>query len=190
MTETRPIQGPAGLFRYCPRCGSEGPRIQANRSLRCGRCGFLFFFNSGAAGAAFVFHRGRLILCVRAKDPGKGMLDAPGGFVEFGESVEEGLRREILEELHIEVSDFRYLASASNDYCYAGVPYKTTDLFFVCEAKSLDGIRPADDVADYVLMAPGEVDPARLAFESTRTAFAALLDWMKKIGDSSEGNPL
>lgn len=175
-TESAPIcpAGPAGVFRHCPSCGAPAPRIEGGRSLRCGSCGLLFFFNSAAAAAAFILHQGRLVLCVRAKEPAKGMLDLPGGFVEFDESVEDGLRREIFEELHIEVADFRYLASASNDYLYAGVPYKTTDLFFVCEAPDIGGIRAADDVADYALIAPEALDPARLAFNSGRVALAAL----------------
>jgi ADP-ribose pyrophosphatase YjhB (NUDIX family) len=108
------------------------------------------------------------------------MLDLPGGFVEFDETVEDGLRREIREELNLEVTDFRYLASASNDYCYAGVPYKTTDLFFVCETQDLTEILPGDDVADYVLTDPRDVDPASLAFGSTRAAFALLLERLEQ----------
>ncbi|MGZ8217215.1 NUDIX hydrolase [Methylomagnum sp.] len=168
------LDGPARVFRHCPGCGASAPRIEDSRSLRCGRCGFLFFFNSAAAAAAFILHRGQLVLCVRAKEPAKGMLDLPGGFVEFDETVEDGLRREIHEELHIEVSEFRYLASASNTYLYAGVTYKTTDLFFVCEAADISGIQAGDDVGDYVLIAPDALEPARLAFNSGRVALAAL----------------
>lgn len=147
------------------------------RELRCSHCGFLFFFNSAAAAGAFVFHRGKLVLCVRARDPARGMLALPGGFIDFDESVEEGLKREIHEELHLETTHFRYLASAPNDYLYAGVPYKTTDLFFVCEAPDLGTIEAADEVLEYVLIAPEALDPARLAFPSLRAAFAALLAW-------------
>lgn len=169
------LLSPATSFRYCPRCGAAGPGIEGVRKLSCGACGFQFFFNCAAAAGAFVFHRGRLILCVRAKPPGQGMLDVPGGFIDFGESVEEGLRREIREELNLEAGQFRYLLSAPNDYAYAGVDYKTTDIFFACEAPDIGGIRAADDVADYVLVAPAELDPGRFAFSSTQRAFAALL---------------
>jgi len=177
-----PIPEPSKLaesFRYCPRCGRSHPDIRNERSLRCPHCGFLFFFNNAAASGAFVFHDGRLVLCVRAKNPGKGMLDVPGGFVEFDETVEDGLRREIHEELNIQVSALHYLTNAPNDYVYAGVPYQTTDLFFVCEADSLAGLKAADDVADTVLMHPAEVDPSAFAFVSTRRAFGALKDWLE-----------
>lgn len=183
LQENSSHPGPASRFRYCPNCAAAGPGIERGRELRCRACGFVYFFNSAAAAGAFIYHRGRLILGVRGKEPAKGMLDAPGGFIEFGETVEDGLRREIFEELHIEVVDFRYLYSAPNDYSYAGVPYKTTDLFFVCEAPDIGGIRAADDVADYVLIEPGQLDPERLAFVSTRRAFAALL------ADAEQGRP-
>lgn len=180
MIQNPSCPGPASQFRYCPRCAAEGPRIERGRSLRCGACGFLFFFNSATAAGAFVYHRGELVLCVRGKEPAKGMLDVPGGFIEFDETVEDGLRREIYEELHIEVSDFRYLLSAPNNYTYAEVPYKTTDMFFVCEASRIEGIRAADDVADYVLVDPDTLDPERLAFVSTQRAFLALRNEIRK----------
>jgi len=88
-----------------------------------------FLFNVAAAAGAFIIRDRQLVLCVRGKDPGIGQLDVPGGFIEFDESLEEGLRREILEELGIEVGELSYLASAPNDYRFAGVPYKTSDVF-------------------------------------------------------------
>lgn len=173
-------QGPARAFRFCPRCGVAEPRIErGGRVLRCEHCGFLFFFNSATAAGAFVFHQGQLILCIRAKDPGQGMWDLPGGFIEFGETVEDGLRREIQEELNIATSDYRYLMSAPNDYLYAGVPYKTTDLFYICRAADVRGLKAADDVADYCLIAPAELDPGRLAFASARVAAGALQEWLR-----------
>lgn len=167
-------QALAVAFKYCPHCGEPSPPISPQRCLLCQACGFTFYFNSAAASGAFVFHAGQLVLCVRGRDPGQGMLDVPGGFVDAGERVEDGLRREIREELGIDVGDLHYLASQPNDYRYAGVPYKTTDLFFVCEAASIAGIRAADDVGDFVLLRPEQVDPAAFAFDSTRQAFACL----------------
>jgi ADP-ribose pyrophosphatase YjhB (NUDIX family) len=117
---------------------------------------------------------------VRAHEPGKGLLDVPGGFIEFDESVEEGLRREIAEELSIEVSGLRYLTSAPNDYRYAGIPYKTADMFFVCEALNGERLRAADDVAEVVLVDPLQVNQDQFAFASTRRAFDALLKMLKK----------
>ena len=172
-------------FRFCPRCGKPGPEILRNRELRCGVCGLRFFFNTAAAAGAFVFVGGDVLLCVRSHDPGKGLLDVPGGFIEYDESIEEGLRLEIAEELSIEVTDFRYLTSAPNDYCYAGIPYKTADMFFVCEAVNPENLRPADDVAEILRVNLTAVELDRFAFASTRRAFAALLDFRVKAAGSS-----
>jgi hypothetical protein len=96
--------------------------------------------------------------------------------------VEDGLRREIAEELSIEVSELRYLMSAPNDYRYAGIPYKTADLFFVCESLDRERLQAADDVAEVVLVDPLQVNPDQFAFASTRRAFDALLEMLKKKG--------
>ncbi len=180
---TLSMEDPEGLrqaFRFCPRCSTPGPRIKQDRELHCPHCGLRFFFNTAAAAGAFVFVGDQLLLCVRAHEPGKGLLDVPGGFIEFDESVEEGLRREIAEELSIEVSGLRYFTSAPNDYRYAGIPYKTADLFFVCEALNGERLRAADDVAEVVLVDPLQVKQDQFAFASTRNAFDALLKMLKK----------
>jgi len=45
----------------------------------------------------------QVLLAKRAQEPGKGIWTLPGGMVELGESLEEALRREILEELSMEI---------------------------------------------------------------------------------------
>ncbi len=180
---TEPVKEPQGLrqtFRYCPCCASPEPSIEGNRQLRCSHCGLRFFFNTATAAGAFVFVNDQLLLCVRADEPGKGLWDVPGGFIEFDESVEDGLRREIAEELSVEVSDLRYLMSAPNDYHYAGIPYKTADMFFVCELVDREKLRAADDVAEAVLVDPYQLNPDQFAFASTRRAFEVLLETLKK----------
>lgn len=52
------------------------------------------------------------------------------GFIEFDESVEEVLRREIRKELGVEIQDLR-ISQFPDDYLYAEIPHKTADLFFV-----------------------------------------------------------
>lgn len=55
-------------------------------------------------GVAAVVRRGDQVLLVRrGREPAKGAWALPGGLLELGESVEEGLRRELREECGIEV---------------------------------------------------------------------------------------
>jgi len=172
----------ASNFRHCPRCATPDPVITGGREINCPACGWRFFFNTAAAAGAFILHRQQVLLCVRAHDPGQGLLDVPGGFIEFDESIEAGLAREIAEELNIAVAEFRYLISAPNDYPYAGVPYKTADMFFVAEAESLATLRSADDVAEIRLLRPSAVPLDEFAFASTRRAFQALLAHLESAG--------
>jgi ADP-ribose pyrophosphatase YjhB (NUDIX family) len=167
---------PFAQFVHCPRCGKAALSRLGERAVHCAACGFQYYFNSATAVGALLFHQGRLVLGVRGEDPHKGMLDFPGGFVEFDESAEEALRREVREELNITIANPTYLVSAPNDYLYAGILYKTTDVFFVCETGDISTLQAGDDVAAYQLADPATLDPLSLAFPSSRLALKRLLE--------------
>lgn len=175
MTPPDAVPHPLQAFRFCSQCGREGLEIRQTRSIYCPGCGFRYFINCAAAVSGFVFYGRQLILTVRAEDPQQGYLDLPGGFVEFDESADDALRREIMEELGLAVTDLTYLASAPNSYLYAGVLYKTTDIFYVCRTADISAIHAQDDVAGYRLIDPHALDPDALAFASARRVYAELL---------------
>ncbi|MCC7196575.1 NUDIX hydrolase [Candidatus Peregrinibacteria bacterium] len=50
-----------------------------------------------------------VLLVVRGGDPFKGMYALPGGFMEWGESCEEGARRELKEETGLEVEALEFV---------------------------------------------------------------------------------
>lgn len=52
---------------------------------------------------AVVVDQGRVLLVQRGREPSKGKWSLPGGMLELGESLEEGLRREVAEETGLEV---------------------------------------------------------------------------------------
>jgi ADP-ribose pyrophosphatase YjhB (NUDIX family) len=171
-----------GDFDFCPRCGASRDHGEENR-FRCSRCGTVLFFNPASAVAAFLAgERGRVLFVRRARDPGKGLLGLPGGFVDFGESAEEALRREVREEVGVELASIRYLGSCPNTYDYLSIRYRTTDLFFVSEGADLSCARPLDDVASLVWRDPKDVDPAELAFDSMRWALARFLTSSRRNG--------
>lgn len=165
---------PVDMFRFCPRCGSPRPSANAGRTpLECPACGLVFHFNPTVAAAALLFDvDGRLLLIRRAKDPAAGKLGAPGGFIDFGESAEEGLRREVREEVGIEIEQVRFLESFPNVYPYREVTYPVVDLYFTATTATPDAARPLDGVAGIEWRRPTDVRDDEIAFPSMRRAIA------------------
>ena len=90
---------PLEVFRFCPKCGSQDFEIHNALSRHCAQCGFTFYQNPRASTAAFILNdKDELLVATRGKEPAKGTLDLPGGFVDNDENAEEGMVREILEE--------------------------------------------------------------------------------------------
>ncbi|GBC60220.1 DNA mismatch repair protein MutT [Desulfonema ishimotonii] len=153
---------------FCPRCGSEQFKNRNTKSFICDQCGFEYFHNVATAAAGIIEIGNQIILTRRARNPKKGMLDLPGGFVDYGESAEEGLRREIREELNLDIREMAYLTSFPNIYWYKNVKYNTLDMLFVCKTNGIKKIRPQDDVADFHFISPWQIAPKQIAFPSVR----------------------
>jgi len=162
---------------FCPHCGARAFDPVSDKSWRCSRCDFLWFQNTAAAVAAIIVHAGDILFAVRAGEPQAGRLDLPGGFVDNDETAESSLLRELGEELGLQVTGrLRYLASFPNTYPYAGVVYKTLDLFYLVELSQQPTLRAADDVAAVRWISADAVPFDRIAFESVRRALKYYLD--------------
>ena len=85
-------------YEFCPRCGARNAK-PGSVPFRCNECGFTAWFGPVAAVGGLILNAaGELLLVRRARDPGKGRWGLPGGFVDRGETIEEGLIREVAEE--------------------------------------------------------------------------------------------
>jgi NAD+ diphosphatase len=183
MTPSKPKSGPPKrpqpirkAWMYCPHCGSEASR-PGKHPFVCASCGFTHFFGPvSAVGAIATDPSGQVLLLIRAKDPGKGMYGLPGGFIDPGETAERALRREVLEEVQLEVTSCRYLVSFPNEYNYRGFLLPVTDMFFVVEVKSFETIHAADgEIAGWQFCHPGKHELKQMAFESNRRAMKVFL---------------
>ncbi|AEF80085.1 NUDIX hydrolase [Leadbettera azotonutricia] len=169
------------MFKFCPACGSTKIIFKDNRVFKCPDCGFTYYHNTAAATGCVVSTPNGVILLVRGKEPSRGKLALPGGFVDPGEGALEGLRRELQEEIGWTPppgTEIELFASFPNIYPYKNIVYNTCDLFFTIHAPDLTAadLRPeAGEIEDIRFLRPDEVKPEDLAFDSTRRAMAAYL---------------
>ena len=103
----------ASVSRYCASCGSplssgSGPEGEGGRT--CTSCGRTFFPRISPAVIVLVSRGDEILLAHNAKFPA-GRHGLIAGFVELGETLEETLRREVMEEAGIEVEEPRYVKS-------------------------------------------------------------------------------
>jgi 8-oxo-dGTP diphosphatase len=128
-------------------------------------------------GAVVVDQRGRVLLVKRGTEPRKGHWSIPGGLLELGETLFEGVRREIAEETGlsvkpeavVEVVDRIYMSDGAES-APAAVRYHYVVVDYWCSVLSGDA-RPASDAADLVWVSRNEwLEP----FETNRYALEAI----------------
>lgn len=96
--------------QFCGACGNPTVPSATERSRRCPSCG-LTAYPRLAPSMIVAVERGDEILLGRGPQFPPGIFSVLAGFVEPGESVEDTVRREVLEETGIETSDIRYFGS-------------------------------------------------------------------------------
>ncbi len=141
--------------------------------MHCPACGFRYYHNCAAAVAGLIETPGGIVIVKRAADPGKGLYDLPGGFVDYGETFEAALRREVGEELGVSIRNLAYFCSFPNVYIFDEVTYFTTDAVFTCTLPDEQGqLCPGGEIKAVEILPPESIDPLSVAFDSIRAALA------------------
>jgi len=154
-------------FGYCPHCGSSRFSVNDERSKRCDDCGFTYYINASGAYVAFILNKkGELLVARRDREPAKGTLDIPGGFADPGETAENGVAREVLEETGLRVTSTKYLFSIPNRYEFSEMVIPTLDLFFLCEIDDETALFAADDAAEVMWIPLKNINPTDFGLKS------------------------
>jgi len=97
---------------YCPACGGPTDAVRAGHARRCRAddCGRLHFPRTDPAVITLVHDGPRCVLARRAIWPA-GRRSTIAGFVEPGETLEDAVRREVLEEIGLRVGRVHYQGS-------------------------------------------------------------------------------
>ena len=124
---------------------------------------------------AVIVDRGRVVLIKRKHEPLAGQWSLPGGAVELGESLEECVRREMLEETGLEVEVgpvievFERITRDDSDT----VSYHFVLVDYLCWPLGGE-LHAATDVADAALVAPERLHDYGLTAKATEVIWRAL----------------
>ncbi len=97
---------------------------------------------------AIILDRGRVLLVERGREPLKGYWSLPGGVLEAGERLEDGIRREVLEEtgLYVRPLGIFEVFERLNHDDRGRLEYHFVLVDFLCRVEGGE-LRPADDVS-------------------------------------------
>lgn len=115
--------------RFCPRCGSTTTLFRAGWGRKCDACSTDHFPRTDPVVIMLAEYDGKALVGRQPRFP-PGNYSALAGFVEPGESIEEAVRREIMEEAAVPCGAVRYVASQP-------WPFGGAQLMIACIAEAL-----------------------------------------------------
>ncbi len=105
-------------MNFCSHCGSDRlsystPSGDTHPRVVCGNCKTIHYSNPKVVTGCLPVWEDKVLLCRRAIEPRYGLWNVPSGYLENGETVEDGAKREVREEAAARV-DLVYLISLYN----------------------------------------------------------------------------
>lgn len=136
----------------------------------CGACGFINYVNPKIVVGSVVTAGDRLLFCRRAIEPRRGFWTLPAGFMEEGETAEEGAMREALEEACATIEIEGLLA------CYSVPRISQVQLMYRARLVG-EAIAAGPESAEVALLSWNEIPWSDLAFPSVKWALDDFQAW-------------
>ncbi len=174
------------FYQYCPVCGVAYKKeaikdTYTNKKYICSNhnCRYVLYLNSKPTVGAIILKNRKLLLVKRNWHPFKGLWQLPGGFMEYGERPEEALRREIREELNMDIE--RMLLYSVGEDKYQNYldeqrfeEYSFLPITFLVKLKP-GKIKISDDVAEFRYFDLNQIQFDRIAFVDQKKLIKKLL---------------
>jgi len=159
-------------MKHCSHCGELVTRSIPEGDNRhrwvCPSCDAVHYQNPLIVVGCVPEQEGRILLCRRSIEPRYGYWTLPAGFMELGETLQQGAARETLEEACADVEIGRLFASV--DVIHAG------QVHFFFRASLLGDHRPGEESLETRLFGKDEIPWDDLAFKSGVFALEKFLE--------------
>jgi NAD+ diphosphatase len=96
--------------KFCGKCGTETKQVPNERAKACPECGFTNYPRISPAIITAITKRDKILLAHNANFP-QGFYSVIAGYVEPGETFEECVKREVLEEVGVQVKNIKYFGN-------------------------------------------------------------------------------
>lgn len=169
------------LYNFCPKCGSrliKKSDLEGFLRLICSKCNFIFYQNSKPTATAVIIDNNNVLLAKRKYEPKKDFWNLPGGFLEYGEDPIKGVKREIKEELCVNIKVLDILGIFIDKYPYFKDNLYTLNIIYL--TKIIQGtLKPCSDTKELKWFAYNKL-PKKIAFKNDKQG---LNTWIKKYID-------
>ena len=165
-------------LKFCPNCGKESLQWDGEKKWSCPNCNFNLYNNVAGAVAVVIRCGDEIYLTRRNQEPKKGKLDLAGGFVDPQESAEHTCKRELSEELQLEIDieKLKYLTSLPNVYQYKEIDYNTIDLFYeYTVSEKFEASLALSEISETHWISIQEINIDDIAFNSQKIFFKEYL---------------
>lgn len=164
-------------MKFCSKCGREVvQRVPEGDHLPrfvCEACGTIHYVNPRMVVGCIAEHEGRILLARRAIEPRKGLWTLPAGFMESGETTEQGAARETREEARADTVELV-------PFSLINVPH-ISQVHLLFRARLKDGRHgPTAESQETALMQEADIPWDRIAFPSMHYTLERYLEDRRK----------